>query len=805
MDALHRVLMAREVLARRVSVRPFVGDFSSSWDGRSGAGVHVFSAAGLPTVEEQLPFTVTFAKERCGGDLVAAAGEGGCVQLFDTSKSPPEYPDIHGPGTAIDTWQAHSNSIFDIAWLQNDTHLLTGSGDQVIRLWNLEAQRCVQELRGHQGSIKSVCVQATQNNCLASGGRDGAIMLWDLRTAVRATRPSGRVYSRCDPVATIKNAHPSPLVAPRRRSSKDAAAGVTSVLYLKDGTIIASSGHADGVIKYWDTRKLHAPLVQTPQLTSAESPEAPARIHGIVCLAQDSTGGRLIASSRNNHIYMYDALNPERGPFHSFTGHQSQSFYTKATFSPDDSHILSGSTDNHVYIWEADRPQSGPFVLEGHVGEVTGVDWCKTDVTKVATCSDDCTVRVWTIKRSREGRDGRANAAAMRKRIYSARPNPAPAPASDLGPETPTSATSRARASKEAAADVAAACACVDVGGKDLPGAPGEREPGAVLEVENATGTSERLKPEAALKAENATGTSGRLEPEAVLEPEKATGTSGQLKEGGVGSGGEMDRGLSAGGSGRGENLGAESVDVYGGKKCELRLGGPIDNRALRPVQIYGSESKVEALQRKCTAQRAEATETEALQATPHKEGTRVLSAGGSLNPSRSPSTPVNVEGFEEGRLGLNPGPSPQFAFWNLGSRVRAPQETVVRSSDGTHASEPGLQSPCLRLDASNAKVSEKAVSPLRKEGPGRSVHRLPLSPTRVNVQVRGTPKRSPGIPLGELLDQQENVSPLGLKNAVTATVKDKDALESPSSVLMSPLESSRKRQRTIIDYFKNP
>lgn len=51
---------------------------------------------------------------------------------------------------------------------------------------------------------------------------------------------------RCDPVATIKNAHPSPAHVQKRRTSRDAAAGVTSVLYLKDDTIIASSGHADG-------------------------------------------------------------------------------------------------------------------------------------------------------------------------------------------------------------------------------------------------------------------------------------------------------------------------------------------------------------------------------------------------------------------------------------------------------------------------------------------------------------------------------------------------------------------------------
>lgn len=53
-------VLVRQLFA--VSARPFVGDFTSSADGRSGAGVHLFSSTGLPTLEEQLPFQVAFAK-----------------------------------------------------------------------------------------------------------------------------------------------------------------------------------------------------------------------------------------------------------------------------------------------------------------------------------------------------------------------------------------------------------------------------------------------------------------------------------------------------------------------------------------------------------------------------------------------------------------------------------------------------------------------------------------------------------------------------------------------------------------------
>lgn len=384
-------------------------------------------------------------------------------------------------------------------------------------------------------------------------------------------------------------------------------------------------------------------------------------------------------------------------------------------------------------------------------------------------------VRVWTIKRSREGRDGRANAAAMRKWIYSARPNPAPAPVLELASEKITSATARVRASAEAAADVAAARAGAEVRGKGPTGALGQREPEPDSRVENATGTSDLIR----------------------------------LGEPGVELDAETDRQMSAGGSGRGDETETGLAEDCVGRISEWQSGSPVGNRApdtgveenqvARPVR---SGVNLGTLEGGGTEQKAKPAETEALQATPDKEGTRV-GAEKSGNPSRSPSTPVNVEGFEDGRLGLNPGPSPQFAFWNRGSRVKAPQEHGNTSSEEPPVLEAGLQSPCLRSADKTVKVSEKAgSSPSRKKEAGSSVQRLPLSPTRVNIQIKSTPERARKISLGGLLDQQENVSPFGMTK--TAEANGKDVLESPSSVLLSPPSSSRKRQRTIIDYFKN-
>ena len=50
-------------------------------------------------------------------------------------------------------WMAHNNAIFDVAWCAGDRQLVTASGDQKARLWDVEQQRHLQSLRGHSGSV----------------------------------------------------------------------------------------------------------------------------------------------------------------------------------------------------------------------------------------------------------------------------------------------------------------------------------------------------------------------------------------------------------------------------------------------------------------------------------------------------------------------------------------------------------------------------------------------------------------------------------------------------------------------------
>lgn len=101
-------------------------------------------------------------------------------------------------------------------------------------------------------------------------------------------------------------------------------------------------------------------------------------------MSLDSTGTRLFAACTDDTVYMYSAHSISY-PLRAFSAHgyKSSSFYVRVAVSPDDKWLLSGSSDNNAYLWEIEAPNRNPIVLSGHRGEVSGVNWCRTEFSQV--------------------------------------------------------------------------------------------------------------------------------------------------------------------------------------------------------------------------------------------------------------------------------------------------------------------------------------------------------------------------------------------------------------------------------------
>ncbi|XP_076885128.1 uncharacterized protein LOC143534551 [Bidens hawaiensis] len=386
-SAFHTIT-SRELNGFRVRKRPCFADDSSQFT-RIGAFDYGCEDDASP------PMALSFCKTSRNAHILAVTGEDGYVCLYNTSlKFPSSATSAENAEKARKgQWLAHDNAIFDVCWIKDDTNLLTACGDHSIKVWDIQQRKCVQLLTGHTGSVKSISAHPSNNDIIVSGSRDGSFALWDLRCSKSTRSPSDTLT-----IATVQGAHTSSNGKTRGRHSKAASMSVTSVLYMKDEVSIATAGAVDSVIKFWDTRSLKAPINQA--CSQDMSSRKWTRSYGISSLSQDLNGVYISASCMDSSIYLFNALQLEKGPIKSFKGCDIGTFFVKSKLSPDAGHILGGSSDGLAYVWQVNKPQADPIKLEGHEGEVTAVDWCSHEIGKVATAADDSVVQLWNINSS---------------------------------------------------------------------------------------------------------------------------------------------------------------------------------------------------------------------------------------------------------------------------------------------------------------------------------------------------------------------------------------------------------------------
>ncbi|XP_077567362.1 denticleless protein homolog [Stigmatopora nigra] len=352
------------------------------------------------------PFGLSFSSVQEFQDVLAVTNEEGIVRIYNTE----------GRGSRLlKEWLAHENAVFDLAWVPGESQLVTAAGDQTARLWDVKSSELLGSFKGHLCSLKSVAFAPEEKAVFSTGARDGNILVWD----IRCSKKDG-CYK---PVKQIQGAHNKaesnhPSKTKKRRLSTrgmapsvDTQQSVTVVLFQDQHTLI-SSGAVDGVIKIWDLRKNYTAHHHDPiPLQTYPYPGSSMRMRlGYSGLVLDSTRSNIMCNCTDDNIYMFNISGIKTTPEAVFSGHQNSSFYIKSTISPDDQFLASGSSDNHTYIWKISDPMHPPMTLQGHSEEVTSVAWSPVDFTKIASCSDDHTIRIWRLHRESDGASvGEAN------------------------------------------------------------------------------------------------------------------------------------------------------------------------------------------------------------------------------------------------------------------------------------------------------------------------------------------------------------------------------------------------------------
>ncbi|CAE7176380.1 HET-E1 [Symbiodinium necroappetens] len=268
-----------------------------------------------------------------GGTLASGTGDQ-LVRLWDAVT-----------GRLLRSLPGHTDLVYSVAYSPDGTHILSGSNDKTIRVWDAVNGTCLQTLTGHNDSVNSVGYSPDGTHIL-SGSYDETVKVWDAVTGTCLQTLTGHT----DPVK--------------------------SVAYSPDGTHILS-GSNDKTIRVWDA--VTGKCLQT--LTG--------HTNAVKSVAYSPDGTHILSGSWDQTLKIWDAVTGNC--LQTLTGHTY--LVTSVGYSPDGTHILSGSGDETIKVWDA---VSGICLqtLTGHTYLVTSVGY-SPDGAHILSGSEDKTIRVW--------------------------------------------------------------------------------------------------------------------------------------------------------------------------------------------------------------------------------------------------------------------------------------------------------------------------------------------------------------------------------------------------------------------------
>lgn len=210
------------------------------------------------------------------------------------------------------TWQlkqtltGHSSVINSVAFSPDGKTLASGSGDNTVKLWDVQTGALKQTLTGHSDLVGSVAF-VLDGKMLASGSADNTIRLWDIQTGTAVLKKT--LNGHC-------------------RGCKDAVS--------LDGKMLASASD-DNVVKVWN--------VQTGALKRTLA----AHSDTVFSIAFSPDGKTLASGSGDKTIKLWDM---QTGALkQTLTGHSNWVYYV--AFSPDGKTLASGGYDRTVMLWDA--------------------------------------------------------------------------------------------------------------------------------------------------------------------------------------------------------------------------------------------------------------------------------------------------------------------------------------------------------------------------------------------------------------------------------------------------------------------
>lgn len=258
-------------------------------------------------------------------------------------------------------------------------------------LWRLCQGESLATLRGHKGSVHSVCF-TPDGTGLVTGGWDGTIRLWRISTGqevARFTKMGGRCEVSPDgkTLAALKGNSVILLdLAARQEIGRMTGhqAVIRAIAFSPDGgTLAVASGEDNGrseeTITLWEVEE------------GRERAVFPAHRGTINTIAFSPDGQTLATGSSDTTIKLWNVCTCQEEAV--LQGHIG--YIRSVAFSPDGKTLASGSWDNSVTLWDIAARQE-MVILRGHTSTLHGVTFAPHGKL-LASCSQDVTTLIWDL------------------------------------------------------------------------------------------------------------------------------------------------------------------------------------------------------------------------------------------------------------------------------------------------------------------------------------------------------------------------------------------------------------------------